>query len=110
MDDLDDDDVGYVSTGRLPDAALVRRAIDQAYQRFRGESSGAPSTLYPALARVSPDLYGLCAAGVAGTLYAAGDADHGFAMMSVAKPFVFALVCEALGAAEMRRRLGANAT
>jgi glutaminase len=30
--------------------------------------------------------------------------------MSVSKPFVFALVCERLGAAEARRRLGVNAT
>jgi len=67
-------------------------------------------SLYPALARVPAHLFGLCAAGVGGGIYAAGDADHGFTLMSVAKPFVFALVCEALGAGEMRRRLGANAT
>jgi Glutaminase len=30
--------------------------------------------------------------------------------MSVAKPFVFALVCQALGPEEARDRLGANAT
>jgi glutaminase len=30
--------------------------------------------------------------------------------MSVAKPFVFALVCQALGAEEARRRIGVNAT
>jgi glutaminase len=43
-------------------------------------------------------------------VYAIGDADHGFAIMSVAKPFVFALVCQALGPEEARDRLGANAT
>ena len=30
--------------------------------------------------------------------------------MSVSKPFVFALVCEALGAEKVRDQLGANAT
>src|SRR6185312_8463352 len=30
--------------------------------------------------------------------------------MSVAKPFVFALVCEALGAEEVRAKLGVNST
>ena len=30
--------------------------------------------------------------------------------MSVAKPFVFALVCEACGAEDVRQRLGVNAT
>jgi glutaminase len=35
-----------------------------------------------------------------------GDASHLFAIMSVAKPFVFALVCEACGAEDVRQRLG----
>jgi glutaminase len=105
-----DDDAGYVSTGKLPAARTVARALDEAYEKFRHEDGGAPSTLYPALARVPPHLYGLCASGVGGGIYPTGDAEHGFAMMSVAKPFVFALVCEAFGAGEMRRRLGANAT
>jgi glutaminase len=39
-----------------------------------------------------------------------GDASHLFAIMSVAKPFVFALVCEACGAEDVRQRLGVNAT
>ena len=105
-----DDDEAYVSTGKLPAARKVIKALDEAYAKFRDEDSGAPSTLYPALARVPRHLYGLCASGVGGGIYAAGDAEHGFALMSVAKPFVFALVCEAFGAAEMRRQLGANAT
>lgn len=104
------DDARFISTGELPDPGLVRLAIDAAHERYRGENAGRPSATYPALARVPAHLFGLCAAGVAGGVYAAGDADHGFALMSVAKPFVFALVCEALGAGEARRRLGANAT
>lgn len=108
--DVEYDDAAYVSTGQLPSADMVRKALDEAYERFRDVHDGAPSTLYPALARVPAHLYGLCAAGVGGGVYAAGDAEQGFALMSVAKPFVFALVCEALGAREMRRILGANAT
>jgi glutaminase len=59
---------------------------------------------------VPADLFGICAVGTRGGVYAIGDADHGFAIMSVAKPFVFALVCQALGPEEARDRLGANAT
>ena len=33
-----------------------------------------------------------------GASYTAGDADHPFTLMSVCKPFTFALVCQALGA------------
>jgi len=45
-----------------------------------------------------------------GSAHFAGDADAPFTIMSVAKPFVFALVCDALGAEEVRHRVGVNAT
>ncbi len=57
-----------------------------------------------------PDLFGLCVVGTSGRVTAAGDADHPFTIQSVAKPFVFALVCERLGADAMRERVGADAT
>jgi glutaminase len=48
--------------------------------------------------------------GVDGKEYTAGDEDYDFTIMSVSKPFVFALVCEALGADDVRRNVGCNAT
>ena len=48
--------------------------------------------------------------GIRGGVHVVGDADVEFAIMSVAKPFVFALVCAAFGPEEMRRRIGVNAT
>jgi glutaminase len=66
--------------------------------------------VYPALAQVSPDLFGICVAGTNGRLFQAGDAEHEFTIMSVSKPFVFALVCERLGPDEMRARVGVNGT
>jgi glutaminase len=66
--------------------------------------------VYPALARVPADLFGVCVVSVGGEVFAIGDADVEFTLMSVAKPFVFALVCEALGPEPAREKLGANAT
>jgi glutaminase len=48
--------------------------------------------------------------GTTGNHHEAGDADVEFAIMSAAKPFVFALVCRHLGPEEARRRIGANST
>jgi glutaminase len=45
-----------------------------------------------------------------GGVYAAGDADIEFTVMSISKPFVFALVSNQLGVEDMRRLVGANAT
>ena len=104
------DDAPYVSTGHLPSPEQVRRSVDEAYERYRMVAEGERSRVYPALARVPAGLFGICAAGTSGSVYAAGDAGYGFAVMSVAKPFVFALVCQALGPEEVRRRVGVNAT
>jgi glutaminase len=97
MGPLEHDDAPYVSTGQLPSPEQVRRAVDEAYQRYRAAAGGQRSRVYPALARVPADLFGICAVGTRGGVYATGDADYGFAIMSVAKPFVFALICQALG-------------
>jgi glutaminase len=100
----------YVSTGHLPSPRQVQAAVDDAYRLYRAEASGTTSQTYPALARVPGHLFGICVAGVGGSMYRAGDSGHEFTIMSVAKPFVFALVCETLGAEQARQKLGVNAT
>ena len=55
-----------VSTGELPRAELVRALVGEAYERFRGNTDGENSQVYPALARVPSDLFGICVASAAG--------------------------------------------
>jgi glutaminase len=100
----------FVSTGALPGSTRVAALVDEAHARFAGDRQGACSTVYPALAIVPPDLFGVCAVSADNQVHAVGDADVEFTLMSVAKPFVFALLCDALGVGEARRRIGANAT
>lgn len=99
-----------ISTGRLPGAERVARAIDDAYGRFRTVDDGKVADYIPALARVPAGLFGLCVAGVHGEVYAVGDCDHAFSIQSISKPFVFALVCQALGGQRARESVGVNAT
>ena len=68
------------------------------------------SQVYPALARVPAGLFGICVVGTDGSVYGVGEADHPFALMSVSKPIVFALVCDLIGPTGARERLGVNAT
>jgi glutaminase len=100
----------YVSTGHLPEAETVRTLVSDAHRRFKSNTDGQNSQVYPALARVPRDLFGVCVVGTSGSVYAAGDTDHEFSIMSVSKPFVFALICEAIGPEVARDKLGANAT
>jgi glutaminase len=103
-------DAWYVSTGHLPSPAQIQRWVDEAHERYRSVTDGENAQVYPALARVPSDLFGICAVGTSGNVYAAGDAAYEFAIMSAAKPFVFALICQSLGPEEARAKLGVNAT
>ena len=101
---------GYVSTGHLPRREQVQQLVTQAHARFSSNRDGANAAVYPALAQVPSDLFGICVVDTDGTCYSAGDSEVEFSMMSVAKPFVFALVCQALGAEASRQTVGVNAT
>jgi glutaminase len=89
---------------------VLQSLVAEAYERYRLNADGRNSHVYPALAAAPSGLFGICVAGSDGQLYAAGDAAHEFTIMSVAKPFVFALVCETLGPDVVRDRVGVNAT
>ena len=103
-------EVPHVSTGRLPLPERVRALLHAAHERFAGNDEGENADVYPALAAVPRDLFGICVAATDGTVYAVGNADYPFTIMSVSKPFLFALVCQALGAEAARAKLGVNAT
>jgi glutaminase len=83
----------YVSTGNLPPAEHVRLLVNEAYERFRANAEGELSHVDPSLTTVDPDRFGICVADTRGLTAKAGDADVEFSIMSVAKPFVFALMC-----------------
>lgn len=99
-----------VSTGRLPLSDDVRLAVADAYARFGSYREGANAAYYPALAEVDPDLFGIAVCSTSGEIYQVGEARHPFTIMSVAKPFVMALVCDAIGADAVRAQIGVNAT
>jgi glutaminase len=100
----------YVSTGRLPAPERVRDLVAEAYERYRANTDGQNSQVYPALARVPSELFGICVVDTGGNIYAVGDADYDFTIMSVSKPFVFALVCQEIGVERARHQIGVNAT
>lgn len=93
-----------------PTSERVQRLVVEVYERFKGLKEGKVADYIPALAKESPERFGVCAVGVNGAVYRAGDADHEFSIQSVSKPFVFALVCQAIGEDKAREKLGVNST
>ena len=100
----------YISTGQLPAVEAVRRHLEAAHERHRSVDDGEVADYIPALAAASPHAFGASIAGVSGQTISIGDAAVPFSIQSVSKPFVFALVCDALGPDRARDLLGTNAT
>jgi glutaminase len=89
-------------------APVIEALLAEVYELYKTNSAGVNSQVYPALASAPDDLFGICVASTNGNIYTVGDAEYEFTIMSVAKPFVFALVCEHLGPDEVRERIGVN--
>jgi glutaminase len=100
----------YVSTGHLPPAERVDTLLAEAYERFKTVDEGKVADYIPALARTPRNLFGLCVVESNGAVHTAGDTEYRFSIQSISKPFVFALVCQAIGAEPARERVGVNST
>lgn len=108
---MSDDGPGtVVSTGSLPDQTLVLEVLLAAFDEFRDLQEGTVADYIPALASAPPDGFGASIAGVGGTVVSAGDSQREFSIQSISKPFVFALVCQAIGHEVAREKLGVNST
>ncbi|MDG4597624.1 MAG: glutaminase A [Candidatus Contendobacter sp.] len=99
-----------VSTGHLPPDDEVAKLVTAAYERYQSLDEGKVADYIPALARTPRELFGVCVVGIEGGTFAVGDTAHEFSIQSISKPFVFALVCQAVGSEEARRKIGVNAT
>lgn len=100
----------YVSTGSLPGREETLARLRAAHALALESSEGAVSQVYPALAAADPNWLGIALARNDGTVDELGDSRVGFPIMSVSKPFAFALMCEQFGVEVVRNLVGVNAT
>ncbi|MBW4481829.1 MAG: glutaminase A [Tildeniella torsiva UHER 1998/13D] len=93
----------------MPSPNLVKALVNDAYDRFKSIDEGAVADYIPALAAVPREL-GVCVVGTNGAIHGAGDTSYEFSIQSVSKPFVFALICQAIGEDVAQAKLGVNST
>ena len=74
------------------------------------DRSGAVADYIPELARTDPEQFGLCVATVDGQVYDAGTSHTPFTIQSISKPFLYALVLEQHGLAEVLRQVDVEPT
>lgn len=99
-----------VSTGDLPEAAVVENMMQKTYEMYVDLSEGAVASYIPKLAEADPGWFGLTLASATGSRFSSGDSQQDFSIQSISKAFVYALVCDALGHDEVRERIGVNNT
>ena len=95
--------------GELPndvDDAAVKAALQQMYERFKGDDSGKVADYIPALAKADPKHFGLALCTADGRVFTAGDAEVVFAIESVSKVFSLALALEDAGRETILKNVG----
>lgn len=100
----------YTSTGELPARGAVGKILRATYERYRDVDDGRLSSVYPALEGVRPEQFGLALVGVSGAIQEVGNSRVAFTIMSVAKPFVFALAAHVVGVDTVVGRVGVDPT
>ncbi len=90
--------------------AEIRAAVEDAHRRFTSLTEGKNADYIPYLASVPSNLFGIVAVSPSGMMYQAGDIDYAFAIESISKLFVLAMVMEETGPAELRKKIGADPT
>ncbi len=89
--------------------ADLQMAVTQAHKRYQADRSGKIPADVPALAKISPDLYGVVIVRVDGKIYEAGDTNIPFVMAAIATPFTAALVAEQQGTEVLAHKVGVAA-
>jgi glutaminase len=100
----------WVSTGHLPTPEVVQNLVNEAHGHFACVDQGCLADYIPALAAAPPRSFGISVAATDGATFDAGDWAVPFSIQSISKPFLFALVCEAIGEQLARDALGVNST
>ena len=84
----------------------VGRVLGAIRAEFIGLDDGHPADYIPELSAADPHAFGLALAGVAGSVYRAGEASSEFTIQSISKPFVHALALADVGADGVLARVG----
>ncbi|RLA38580.1 MAG: hypothetical protein DRR06_20540, partial [Gammaproteobacteria bacterium] len=67
--------------------ADIEKALENAYNKYKGLQEGANADYIPVLAKVDSDLFGLAIVTVDGKVYQAGDLESQVSIQSISKVF-----------------------
>jgi glutaminase len=104
------DDLQALLGGMRAVTSPFQAYLTDLHEELRSITDGAVASYIPELARVAPDLLGICVVTVDGRVFAVGDAEQPFTIQSVSKPFMYGLALEDNGRDAMLRHVGVEPT
>ena len=88
----------------------ILTSILEIHQRYQPIQEGNVATYIPELAKVNPNLFGVCITTPDGQSYEAGESQHCFTIQSISKPFVYGLALADHGRDYVMAKVGVEPT
>ena len=93
-----------------PRRELVQAVIQEAYDKFKGETKGKNADYIPYLAHVDSKLFGIAVVTTDNQVLTLGDVNYSFSIQSISKVFTLALAMKELGADKVFEKVGSEPT
>jgi glutaminase len=93
-----------------PRKEQIQAIVDEAYNKFKGDTRGKNADYIPVLAKVNPNLFGIAVVSTDNQVVTAGDVKTAFSIQSIAKVFSVALAMEEQGANKVFEKIGSEPT
>src|SRR5215469_16861211 len=93
-----------------PRKEQVQAIVQDAYNKFKGDTRGKNADYIPVLAKVDSNLFGIAVVSTDNQVITAGDVKTPFSIQSIAKVFSLALAMEEQGADKVFEKIGSEPT
>jgi glutaminase len=93
-----------------PREEQFKAVVNEAFDKFKNDSSGKNADYIPYLAQVDSKLFGIAIVTTDNRIYSIGDVDYSFSIQSISKVFTLALAMEELGADKVFEQIGSEPT
>ncbi len=93
-----------------PRREQVEAVVKEAYEKFKGDTSGKNADYIPYLAKVDSHLFGIAIVTTDNQVLTMGDVDYSFSIQSISKVFTLALAMNELGADKVFEKVGSEPT
>jgi glutaminase len=98
------------SESPIPPAETLQRVVNEAFEKFRLDTSGKNADYIPYLASVPSELFAVVIVTVDGQVFAAGDTNYSFSIQSCSKVFTLAQIMQESGEEAVLKNIGVEPT